>query len=69
VEGRKHLERRQRQKITSIRAGWGDHVTSQWVDCDRAFIAQRYDRIAGLIGVFDRLFFLPRICADARLLG
>jgi hypothetical protein len=39
------------------------------VDCERAFIAQRYDRIAGLIGVFDRLFFLPRICADAPPLG
>ena len=45
-------------------------MTSQWVDCDRAFIAQRYDRIAGLIGVFDRLFFLPphlRRRAAARL--
>jgi ubiquinone/menaquinone biosynthesis C-methylase UbiE len=45
-------------------------VTSLWVDCDRAFIAQRYDRIAGLIGVFDRLFFLPphlRRRAAARL--
>jgi len=45
-------------------------VTSQWVDCDRAFIAQRYDHIAGLIGVFDRLFFLPphlRRRAAARL--
>jgi ubiquinone/menaquinone biosynthesis C-methylase UbiE len=31
----------------------------QWVDCERAFIAQRYDRIAGLIGLFDWLFFLP----------
>jgi ubiquinone/menaquinone biosynthesis C-methylase UbiE len=40
------------------------------VDCERAFIAQRYDRIAGLIGVFDRLFFLPphlRRRAAARL--
>ena len=44
-------------------------MTYQWEDCDRAFIAQRYDRIAGLIGVFDRLFLSPRICADARLLG
>jgi len=46
-------------------------VTSQWVDCDRAFIAQRYDRIAGLIGVFDRLFFLPPHLRrrDARPLG
>jgi ubiquinone/menaquinone biosynthesis C-methylase UbiE len=34
-------------------------VTSQWADCDRAFIAQRYDRIAGLIGLFDWLFFFP----------
>ena len=45
-------------------------MTSQWADCDRAFIAQRYDRIAGLIGVFDRLFFLPphlRRRAAARL--
>jgi ubiquinone/menaquinone biosynthesis C-methylase UbiE len=37
----------------------GEQVTYQWEDCDRAFVAQRYDRIAGLIGVFDRLFFLP----------
>jgi len=46
-------------------------VTSQWVDCDRAFIAQRYDHIAGLIGVFDRLFFLPPHLRrrDARPLG
>ena len=45
-------------------------MTSQWVDCDRAFIAQRYDRIASLIGVFDRLLFLPphlRRRAAARL--
>jgi ubiquinone/menaquinone biosynthesis C-methylase UbiE len=34
-------------------------VTYQWVDCERAFIAERYDRIAGLIGLFDRLLFLP----------
>jgi ubiquinone/menaquinone biosynthesis C-methylase UbiE len=34
-------------------------VTCQWVDCERAFIAQRYDRIAGLIGLFDWLFFFP----------
>ncbi len=31
----------------------------QWVDCERAFVAQRYDRIAGLIGFFDWLFFFP----------
>ncbi len=45
-------------------------MTYQWEDCERAFIAQRYDRIAGLIGVFDRLFFLPphlRRRAAARL--
>jgi ubiquinone/menaquinone biosynthesis C-methylase UbiE len=34
-------------------------VTYQWVDCERAYIAQRYDRIAGLIGLFDWLFFFP----------
>jgi hypothetical protein len=41
-------------------------VTYQWEDCDRAFIAQRYDRIAGLIGVFDRLFFSPGASAQTR---
>jgi len=35
-------------------------VTYQWVDCDPAFIAQRYDRFAGLIGLFDLLLFLPQ---------
>jgi ubiquinone/menaquinone biosynthesis C-methylase UbiE len=34
-------------------------VPHQWVDCERAFVAQRYDRIAGLIGFFDWLFFFP----------
>jgi ubiquinone/menaquinone biosynthesis C-methylase UbiE len=34
-------------------------VASRWVDCERAFIAQRYDRIAGLIGVIDWLLFVP----------
>jgi ubiquinone/menaquinone biosynthesis C-methylase UbiE len=34
-------------------------LAHHWVDCERAFIAQRYDRIAGLIGLFDWLFFLP----------
>ena len=46
------------------------NVTYQWVDCERAFIAQRYDRIAGLIGLFDHLLFLPpdlRRRAAARL--
>jgi len=34
-------------------------VTYQWVDCDRNFVVQRYDRIAGLIPFFEWLFFLP----------
>jgi ubiquinone/menaquinone biosynthesis C-methylase UbiE len=34
-------------------------VTYQWVDCDRVVIARRYDRIAGLIGLIDWLFFVP----------
>jgi ubiquinone/menaquinone biosynthesis C-methylase UbiE len=45
-------------------------VTQQWVDCERAFIAQRYDRIANLIGLFDWLLFVPphlRQRAAARL--
>ena len=31
----------------------------QWIDCERAEIARRYDRIAGLIAVIDWLFFIP----------
>jgi len=45
-------------------------VTYHWVDCERAFIAQRYDRIANLIGLFDWLLFVPphlRRRAAARL--
>jgi ubiquinone/menaquinone biosynthesis C-methylase UbiE len=34
-------------------------VTSQWVDCKPAFVAERYDRIAVLIGLFDWLLFFP----------
>jgi demethylmenaquinone methyltransferase/2-methoxy-6-polyprenyl-1,4-benzoquinol methylase len=34
-------------------------VTHHWRDCERAFIARRYDRIAGLITVIDWLFFVP----------
>ena len=34
-------------------------MTYQWVDCDRNFVVQRYDRIAGLIPFFEWLFFLP----------
>jgi ubiquinone/menaquinone biosynthesis C-methylase UbiE len=39
--------------------GEGVGVTYQWVDCDRNFLVQRYDRIAGLIPFFEWLFFLP----------
>lgn len=31
----------------------------QWVDCDRSAVRNRYDRIAHLIPLFDRLFFVP----------
>lgn len=31
----------------------------QWVDCERAFIARRYDRIAGFMALFDWLFWFP----------
>jgi demethylmenaquinone methyltransferase/2-methoxy-6-polyprenyl-1,4-benzoquinol methylase len=31
----------------------------EWMDCDRAFVSRRYDRIAGLIPLFDWLFFQP----------
>jgi ubiquinone/menaquinone biosynthesis C-methylase UbiE len=34
-------------------------VAYQWADCDSAFIAARYDRLAGLIGFIDWLFFVP----------
>jgi ubiquinone/menaquinone biosynthesis C-methylase UbiE len=34
-------------------------VTYQWIDCDRDFVARRYDRIAGLIALFDWLLFVP----------
>ncbi|HYY37623.1 MAG TPA: methyltransferase domain-containing protein [Xanthobacteraceae bacterium] len=34
-------------------------MTYQWADCEPAFIAARYDRIAGLIGFIDWLFFVP----------
>ncbi len=35
-------------------------MTYCWVDCDRAAVSRRYDRIARYIPFFDRLFFLPR---------
>jgi ubiquinone/menaquinone biosynthesis C-methylase UbiE len=34
-------------------------VTYQWADCERAFVARRYDRIAGLIVLFEWLLFVP----------
>jgi ubiquinone/menaquinone biosynthesis C-methylase UbiE len=34
-------------------------MTYHWVDCDRDFITQRYDRLADVIALFDWLFFLP----------
>jgi ubiquinone/menaquinone biosynthesis C-methylase UbiE len=34
-------------------------LTYQWIDCERAAVAARYDRIAGLIGFIDWLFFVP----------
>ncbi|HEY1365082.1 MAG TPA: class I SAM-dependent methyltransferase [Xanthobacteraceae bacterium] len=34
-------------------------VTYQWVDCDRAVVAARYDRIAGLIDLIDWLLLVP----------
>jgi ubiquinone/menaquinone biosynthesis C-methylase UbiE len=37
----------------------GGRVTYQWIDCERAFITQRYDRIASLITFIDWLFFVP----------
>lgn len=45
-------------------------MVHQWVDCDRSVVSRRYDRIAGLIPLFDRLLFLPptfRAEAVARL--
>ena len=45
-------------------------MTHQWVDCERAFIARRYDRISGLIGLFDWVFCFPphlRALAATRL--
>jgi demethylmenaquinone methyltransferase/2-methoxy-6-polyprenyl-1,4-benzoquinol methylase len=34
-------------------------VSYQWADCDRSAVSNRYDRIAHLIPLFDRLFFVP----------
>jgi ubiquinone/menaquinone biosynthesis C-methylase UbiE len=37
----------------------GDALVYQWADCERSFIAARYDRIAGLIEFIDWLLFVP----------
>ena len=34
-------------------------MTYEWVDFDRSMVAQRYDRLAGLITFFEWLLFLP----------
>jgi ubiquinone/menaquinone biosynthesis C-methylase UbiE len=34
-------------------------VEHQWADCEREFIAQRYDQMAELIGLIDWLLFVP----------
>jgi ubiquinone/menaquinone biosynthesis C-methylase UbiE len=34
-------------------------VAYQWANCEPTFIAARYDRLAGLIGFIDWLFFVP----------
>ena len=34
-------------------------VNKGWVDCDRATVKRRYDRLAKFIPLFDRLLFLP----------
>ena len=46
-------------RTTPRRDGRGRGVAYQWIDCERAEIARRYDRIAGLIGFIDWLFFIP----------
>src|SRR4030081_1628944 len=50
-----------RQPLTTTTAACrrGRRVSYQWADCERTFIAARYDRIAGLIGFIDWLFFVP----------
>ena len=34
-------------------------MDKSWVDCDRATVKRRYDRLAKFIPLFDRLLFLP----------
>ena len=42
----------------ALRVG-GGAVDKSWVDCDRAMVRRRYDRLAKFIPLFDRLLFLP----------
>jgi SAM-dependent methyltransferase len=44
---------------TEARVGGGGAVDKGWVDCDRATVKRRYDRLAKFIPLFDRLLFLP----------
>ena len=43
----------------------GGAVDKGWVDCDRATVKRRYDRLTKFIPLFDRLLFLPPACAAA----
>ena len=47
------------RKTTNGRAQQGGRVQYQWIDCERAAIAARYDRLAPLIEFIDWLFFVP----------
>jgi ubiquinone/menaquinone biosynthesis C-methylase UbiE len=42
-----------------VRVGGGGAVDKSWVDCDRATVKRRYDRLAKFIPLLDRLLFLP----------
>jgi ubiquinone/menaquinone biosynthesis C-methylase UbiE len=44
---------------SEARGGGGGKVDKSWVDCDRATVKRRYDRLAKFIPLFDRLLFLP----------
>jgi ubiquinone/menaquinone biosynthesis C-methylase UbiE len=61
---RRAARRRRREKrlgrghgSDSVHEGAG--VTYQWADCEPAYIARRYDRIASLIVFFEWLLFVP----------
>lgn len=42
-----------------VAGGGGGVVDKVWVDCDRATVKRRYDRLAKFVSLFDRLLFLP----------